>query len=172
MLRTILLFAGIFVSVPVFAAPNQIDVIGLIPDVSTSVEVEEAKKGEYGTFVIGGLQLSCSPDYIDKKLSQFFCLLSESDWQPLSNQMAFEVLNEGFTKKLGVPTKVLSVPVSNLMGAKFQQKLVTWRDKKGNKLTITNMVSDVKNGSLFLESATKIKEDKIKSQEKAKAIKF
>lgn len=172
MLRTILLSAGILASVPVFAAPNQIDVIGLIPDVSTSVEVEEAKKGEYGTFVIGGLQLFCSPDYIDEKLSQFFCLLSESDWQPLSNQMAFEVLKEGFTKKFGVPTKVLSAPVSNLMGAKFQQKLVTWRDKKGNELTITNMVSDVKNGSLLLKSATKIKEDKIKIQEKAKAVKF
>lgn len=172
MLRTILLSAGILASVPVFAAPNQIDVIGLIPDVSTSVEVEEAKKGEYGTFVIGGLQLICSPEYIDEKLSQLFCLLSKEEWQPLSNQMAFEVLKEGFTKKLGVPTKVLSVPVSNLMGAKFQQKLVTWRDKKGNELTITNMLSDVNKGSLYLKSATKIKEDKIKIQEKAKAVKF
>lgn len=172
MLKVILVSAAILTSVPAFAAPNQIDVIGLIPDVSTSVEVEEAKKGEYETFVIGGLQLLCSPEYIDEKLSQFFCLLTESTWQPLSNQMAFDVLKEGFTKKLGTPTKTLSVPVSNLMGAKFQQKLVIWRDKKGNQLTITNMVSDVKNGSLYLESATKIKEDKIRSQEKAKAVKF
>lgn len=172
MIKPLLFSVVMLASANSFAAPNQLDVIGLVPDVSTPDEVNQVQTGEYGTFVIGGLNLLCTPEYIEEKLSSLFCLLKKSPWQPLSNQSAFAILNTGFTKKFGVPTGVESNPVSNRMGAKFQQKIVRWKDKKGNELMIANMLGEVDSGMLHLESASRLAKAKAEAKEKAKSVKF
>ena len=173
MIKPILFSVAMFASVNSFAAPNQIDVIGLVPDVSTSTDVAQAKKGQYGTFVIGGSELICVPDYIDDKLSDLYCQLSSiTRVKPLSNHQLYEILKTGFTSKFGAPTSTNSTPVTNLMGATLQKKTVGWKDKKGNELTITNIDSRLDKGSLILKSVAQKAKEKAEAEETNKSVKF
>ena len=161
MIKPILFSVAIFASANAFAVPNQIDVIGLIPDVSTSADVEKAKSWQYGTFLIGGSELICVPNYINDKLSDLYCALSSMRRiQPLSNHQLYEILKTGFTSKFGAPTSTNSIPVTNLMGATLQQKTVRWKDKKGNELTITNIASKLDSGTLSLKSVAQLAKEK------------
>lgn len=160
MKKTILAVMAMLVSSQVFAIPKQIDVIGLIPDESTEVDVKKSNAGVGDKMNnIGGYKMICIPSYIDAKLSQLLCTFGKSVIQKSSNEIIYNTLKQGFTKKFGVP-KVTNDKVRNGYGTEFNLQSVVWIDQKGNRLTVYNRLSKVDEGVLLLESASQIKADK------------
>ena len=160
-------------SASAYAGPNQLEVIGLKPDISTQAEVERAKD-EFG-YVIGGYKLRCNPEYIDDRLSQFLCVTGEGAGsqdiatgsnEKTSNTEIHASLVKGFTKKFGAPTEAGNLPLSNGFGAGFSSNIVMWKDKKGNKLTLISVATKIGEGGLVLESAQLLRK---KQQEKSAA---
>lgn len=90
-----------------YAGPNQLDIIGLVPGVSTQDLVEKAKS-EF-VYIIGGYELLCESSYLENLLSQFLCLTGEEYYSRdinadpyifASNTEVHKVSVEGFTKNL------------------------------------------------------------------------
>lgn len=147
-------------------AEGLIDVIGLVPGVSTQSQVERAK-ADYG-YVIGGYRLFCSPEYIRGKLSSFICLtggeygskdvVSGSNHKA-SNIEVHETLLNGFTKKIGKP-KLSEMPTRTKIGTTYTVQVALWQDKKGNELSLVSMTNNIETGALYLKSLEQIKTDK------------
>jgi len=170
MSKVAVLVGSILFAVNAFAA-NQLDIIGLVPGVSTKTQVEQAKS-EYG-YVIGGYELICIPEFIDGLLSQFLCVTGEdshsrdktaNSYRIASNNEVHVALVKGFTKKFGSPSKFENSSVSNRMGAEFQRNIAVWIDKKGNKLTLINMANKIDEGMVLLESAQQLRKDQAESR--------
>jgi len=170
MIRLLTFLAVFCTSTAAYAGTNQIDIIGLVPDVSTQEQVESAK-AEFG-YVIGGYEIICIPEYLDGKLSQLLCVTGEDSasrdratdsYRLASNAEIHKVLVKGFSKKYGAPSKIDNSTVTNGFGTEFNRSVVVWIDKKGNKLTLASMVTKVDEGMIFLESAKQLKKDKAES---------
>jgi hypothetical protein len=166
----LLTFLTVFCATTAYAGTNQIDIIGLVPDVSTQEQVESAK-AEFG-YVIGGFELICIPEFIDGKLSQLLCVTGEDSasrdrttdsYRLASNSEIHKVLVSGFTKKYGAPSKIDNSTVSNRFGTEFNRNVVVWVDNKGNKLTLMSMATKIDEGMILLESANQLKKDKAES---------
>ena len=164
MMKFILLASSIFFASSTYAGPNQIEMIGLVPGVSTQAQVENAKS-EYG-YVIGGYELICGPEYIDGLLSQLLCVTGEdshskdkttNSYRLASNTEVHAALLKGFTEKLGTPSKNDNLSASNRFGAVFNRNVVVWIDKKGNKLTLMSIASKIDDGIVLLESAQQLR---------------
>ena len=160
MKKTILAVMAMLVSSQVFAIPKQIDVIGLIPDVSTEADVKKSNVG-LGDEInkIGGYTMICIPTYIDAKLAQLYCAFGKSVIQESSNEIIYNTLKQGFTKKFGVP-KVTNDKARNGYGTEFNVQSIVWNDQKGNSLTVYNRFSKVDKGVIILKSASLIKAEK------------
>ena len=160
MKKTILAVMAMLVSSQVFAIPKQIDVIGLIPDVSTEADVEQSNYGVgHKMNNIGGYKMICIPSYIDAKLAHLYCGFGKSVIQESSNEIIYNTLKQGFTKKFGVP-KVTNDKVRNGYGTEFNLQSIVWNDQKGNSLTVYNRFSKVDEGVIILKSASQIKAEK------------
>ena len=160
MKKTILAVMAMLVSSQVFAIPKQIDVIGLIPDVSTEADVEQSNYGVgHKMNNIGGYKMICIPSYIDAKLAHLYCGFGKSVIQESSNEIIYNTLKQGFTKKFGVP-KVTNDKVRNGYGTEFNVQSIVWNDQKGNSLTVYNRFSKVDEGVIILKSASQIKAEK------------
>lgn len=156
-----------------YAGPKQLDLIGLVPGMSTQDEVEKAK-GEF-RFVIGGYELGCYHEYIDEVLSKFYCFtgkdvgsrdvtdksisFAESLRYGPSNITIHAALLKGFTKKFGKPSKIKNTTETNGVGTKFTVNTATWIDKSGNRLTLMSMLNDINTGFVSLESNQNIKKE-------------
>ena len=124
-------FLAIFCATTVYAKPNQIDIIGLIPDVSTQEQVKSAES-KFG-YLIGGFEIICMPEYIDGKLSRLLCITGETSGSVnkitdpnrlASNAEIHKVLVNGFTKKFGAPLKVGNLILKNSFGTEFNNNIV------------------------------------------------
>lgn len=175
MIKYILFLSTMLVATSAYAEPNQIEIIGIIPGVSTEVQVEAAKTQReiVNSHIIGGFSLVCISKYIDGRLSQFLCPTGEDyystdetkeSYTVVSNIEVHGVLLKGFTKKFGLPTDVTNQTIQNRFGTKFNQSAVTWIDKKGNSLMLLNIANKTTEGLLMMESAQKIKLDKEKKK--------
>ena len=172
MKKTILAVMAMLVSSQVFAIPKQIDVIGLIPDVSTAADVKKSNVGVGDEMnKIGGYTMICIPSYIDAKLSQLVCTFGKSVIQESSNEIIYNTLKQGFTKKFGVP-KVTNDKVRNGYGTEFNLQSIDWVDQKGNRLTVYNRFSKVDEGVIILKSASQIKAEKEASKLEDASRKF
>ena len=172
MKKTILAVMAMLVSSQVFAIPKQIDVIGLIPDVSTEADVEQSNYGVgHKMNNIGGYKMICIPSYIDAKLAHLQCGFGNSSIETSSNEIIYNTLKQGFTKKFGVP-KVTNDKVRNGYGTEFNLQSIVWNDQKGNSLTVYNRFSKVDEGVIILKSASQIKAEKEASKLEDASRKF
>jgi hypothetical protein len=153
------------VAMNAYAQPNEIDVIGIVPGVSTERQVEAAK-AQHGLYIIGGFGLDCASEYIDNHLSLFLCDTGKRHgstdetkevFTAASNLEIHTVLVKGFTKKFGPPTSREENKVSNRLGISFNQEAVEWRDKKGNSLLLFNIIGNVTQGALQIWSSQRLK---------------
>jgi hypothetical protein len=103
MMKSIVFASSIIFAASAYAEPNQIEIIGLVPGVSTQTQVENAKS-EYG-YVIGGYELICNPEYIDGLLSRLVLLTgfrsrdrTTSSYRVASNTEVHVVLLKGSLK--------------------------------------------------------------------------
>ena len=162
-----------------YAEPKQIEIIGLIPGVSTKEQVQSAKS-DIG-FIIGGFELICSDEYIDGVLSNLTCFTGEEYYSKdttkksytiASNLEVHSVLTKGFTKKFGKPSDIKNMPIHNSLGTEYNRNIVIWKDKKGNELKLFSLFSKTNDGLLLLESHQKVKLDAEKSKEEDKQRNF
>ena len=138
-----------------------IDVIGLVPGVSTKAQVQLAKKNN--PFVIGGYSLPCSFEYIEERLSLLECWTGkewsydtlDSGYEGVSNIEVYNNLLMGFTDKFGSPTINKELRVTK-MGQEVLVEVSTWSDKYGNILSLSSMKKDTETGELSLKSYKKI----------------
>lgn len=144
-LKCITFFAAVLLASNAFGNPNHINVIGLIPGVSTEAQIDDAGiEDSINSYAIGGYSLSCYHETLSGVLSKFYCrtgedYLSEDLARPdrsVSNTEIHDVLIKGFTKKYGAPTRVENTTVMNQFGTKANSNRVVWVDIKGNKLTL------------------------------------
>lgn len=153
---------------------DQIELIGLIPGISTKYQVESISKNSYSNrFEIGRYLLSCYPEYTDGILSVFMCLTGEDDLsydiasdvhREVSNVEVHESLLKGLTEKFGQPINVSNEIVHNHFGAKFNKSTAIWEDKNKNYLLIESVHEKVGQGMLLMISG-KTYSDFVKKQE-------
>jgi hypothetical protein len=163
------LIACILFSTNIHAETDQLDVIGLVPGVSTQSDVEEAKVG--GDYIIGGFRLICVPEFSEGVLTELTCFtgkknLSQDTTRPgngfASNALVHQTLVDGFTKKFGSPTDIGNNALTNRFGVKYNQETVSWIDKNGNMLILNSILEvqsigiKIDEGSLQLVSGRKI----------------
>jgi len=152
------------------AEPEQIEVIGLVPNVSTIAEV-----GGGSTFWIGGYKLTCSAEYIEDLLAQLHCPTGEAidrEGHSASNFEVHDVLVKGFTEKYGEPTNVEGAVIQTRGGGYFTRNTASWTDKKGNKLFVVSSDTRIDKGLLVLQSYTKISADEKEKERVNKARNF
>jgi hypothetical protein len=163
--------SSIIFSAIAYAAPDELEIIGLVPGVSTQAEVEQAK-AEYG-YLIGGYELVCIPEYINGLLSNFLCVTGEKSGSRdrttesarfASNTEVHTDLVKGFTRKFGAPTEIDDSTVKSMFGTEFNSNSVTWIDKKGNRLFLSSILGKVDQGVLMLQSAQQVMKDKAEEQ--------
>lgn len=136
---------------------DQIDVAGLIPDVSTKQDVRNIKTWS-GECKIGGMILHCVDNYIDGKLSAIW-FFTGKDWssdekssEKISNVEAFKILYNGFTKKFGEPQEYRKEKVSNRFGKELINHFAMWKDNKGNRISIMLYDNSTEKGNAILLS--------------------
>ena len=162
------------------AIPNQLEVAGIVPGVTTQKEFENGK-AEYG-YIIGGFKLICSPKYdVESVLDELFCFtgneyysrdITKESRPVVTNLEVHATLVKGFTKKFGKPVEVIDMPVQTGFGVKYNTNSVKWKDKIGNELTLIDMATKVGVGLLILTSAKKLKLEKEKEEEGEKLREF
>lgn len=170
MFKIIIVASWILFAANANAATKQIEIIGLVPGVSTQEQVNEKKDGIY--YMIGGYRMwECKDEYIDNRLSYFLCPTGGVEENPSvystditkhnvgTNTQVHSDFVKGFTTKFGKPTKTINSVVRNGRGTEFKNQEVIWVDKKGNRLTLTLMENKVSVGSIEIISAEAIKAD-------------
>lgn len=162
-----------------FAQPDKIDVVGLIPGVSTVSDVAKIKT-RLGRYLIGGYHLNCDTEFIDQKFSELFCktdfaFLMESEQsdrgREASNLEVHQTLVEGYRQKFGAP-KIETENLQTRIGANHNREIATWVDKFGNRLILMSIADNLNRGILLLQSADKIKADEAKEKIQNKARAF
>lgn len=178
-----LFLSTMVVAMNAYAQPNEIEVIGIVPGVSTERQVEAAKTKHDGAsnHIIGGFGLLCYSKYLDNHLSTFTCYTgkkygstdeTQEAFTPASNMKVHAVLAKGFTKKFGPPTNREQAEVRNGLGVRFNQEVLEWEDKKGNSLALINILGNVTEGALLMRSSQGLKIDKQKQETKNKQRAF
>lgn len=177
--------------------PDQIDVLGLIPGVSTIVNFQKAKidldkkppntntTGNQGggLFEIGGYKLPCIASFEDYKMEMFLCDFGGDDgmWKiakflqknkEVSNIEIHHDLKNGFLRKLGIPQNDDNLPMRNKLGVEYVNNMVTWIDKQGNSLTLNSISDRVDKGYLMLLSHSYIVKNEKKRLEEEKSKRF
>jgi hypothetical protein len=149
-------------AISAWAAPDQIEIIGIVAGETTQLEAKKIESNSDG-FVIGGYKLLCIHDYIDGVLSDFICVTGKANFSQdqtadsfrlASNIEVHAALFEGFTKKFGPPQSNVNSTLTNALGIKINQNIAHWIDKKGNSLTIMSVNKKSDEGFLHLRSAT------------------
>jgi hypothetical protein len=176
-MKLVIGIASLMLSAYASAGPDQLDVIGLIPGVSTPAQVRAAGKKLGGDdkkmlvrLEIGGHLVPCAAIFINGKLSQLVCMTGENqDAYPTkaSNEVIHVEWREGFTKKFGEPDDVERIPQRTRMGVEVVSETVIWNDSQGNRLHITSSVNKIDEGLLMLISSESMK--RYAEEEKAKA---
>ncbi len=159
--------AIIFFSSPVFAEnlTNQINVIGLIPGISTPAQVNAAADNgitnsglgsldksldtlNSGMFTIGGIKMNCAVSFDKNKMELFSCVTGMF----ASNVETHNILKRGFQEKFGTPYIDKDSVIRNKLGVEYNTNSVSWKDKSGNALILRMMVDKLDQGDLTIES--------------------
>ena len=170
-----------------FAIPSQIDVIGIIPGVSTFKEtIEKTYKRSNDVYLIGGFAIECifrirgsiftGTDRIDK----FYCPFGSSTDisspnRPIivSAENVFEKLAKGFTEKFGLVLPELKKACS---AGDYIVNCLAWVDSKGNILMLFLMKNpgegqnfsgrlELKSRALVIEEADKKVREALESED-------
>lgn len=174
------------VAATVFAGPNQLDILGLVPGVTKRTQVLEADIDplRFPSMIIleiGGYQIPCLPSFLngdlDGKLARLECRTGQGtgkyeQYTVAANTKVHSTLTAGFTKKFGEPDSAKNVPVRTKMGVEYTQQFVTWKDKRGNKLQLVSMADTVNEGLITLESSEHLKQEAEKKAEAEARRKF
>lgn len=167
--------------VTVFAGPTQLDILGLIPGESEWLHIKKLGKeinpGEGIWLEIGGHKMPCFVKFKNKKLSVMTCFTGKkserhSSYTESSNIEVYSILVNGFTKKFGKPDIAEKETIRTRMGVEHEQDFVSWRDGKGNRLSLFSMLGSVTAGALTLESADYLKDEEQKDAAKESKRKF
>lgn len=157
------------------AGPNQIDVIGIIPGVSLESDVKAAWASPVGEntgyLEIGGYKMLCTALFDDGKLAQMMCATGMK-FSNASNMEIHRALRLGFAKKFGPADEIKNSPVRNSIGIVDQSIVVVWRDKQGNRLTLSSMNGKFDEGLLQLSSSTYLQMLDETARQAGKARKF
>ena len=180
MYKHLFLLALLILSTTAQALPSQLNVVGIVPGVSTKAEVVSKKDGKL--YVIGGYKIICIPEFsTEGLLQQLFCVTGEKygsvdatkeTYRPVSNIEVHETLAKGFKKKFGKPYHSEDFVRSTGLGVRVNSNLTEWKDKKGNKLTLLSMSDKIDEGLLLLQSAEKIKQDEADTKKEEEDRKF
>jgi hypothetical protein len=175
--------------------PDRIDVLGLIPGVSTIMDFRKTEMNldkkpldttltntAYGIFEIGGYKLGCTALFEDNKMESFLCDFGgDGMWKILkllqknkevSNIEIHHDLKNGFMKKLGIPRTDDNLPMRNKLGVEYVNNMVTWIDKQGNYLGLVSIANRVDVGSLMLLSHGHIVKSEKKQVDEEKSKRF
>ena len=157
------------------AEPNQLDILGLVPGVSTRQQVVEAgiykNASESVNLIVGGHDIPCIHEYIESKLAALTCSIKQQGTGQ-SNAVVHADLVRGFTKKFGKPTNATNFPVRNGLGVVFQNNVVSWKDKAGNELMMFSMVGSVDQGALTMKSSAFLRGEAEKDAAAERSKKF
>jgi hypothetical protein len=157
------------------ASPNQIDVIGIVPGVSSEGDVKAAwstPTGENAGYLeVGGYKMLCTALFEDGKLADMKCATGKK-FSNASNMETHRALRLGFEGKFGRADEVKNSPVRNRIGIVDQSIVVIWRDKQGNRLTLASMNNEFDEGLLQLSSSAYLQMLDEKAKQAGKAKKF
>lgn len=136
-----------------WAEPALIDVVGIIPGVSTqeSLSAIQYSAGQFNVYTIGGYNLICGTENSGHIIHNLTCTtglniptvppkynsFDTKTAKQVSNKEVYAGLLIGFTRKLGPPSKSSTETETSSDGVKFNYKVSSWTDKKGNTLVIT-----------------------------------
>jgi hypothetical protein len=171
------------VTTSTLAGPNQLDILGLIPGVSSLEQVKQASldpKSASSNDVrldIGGHKIPCSLELLNGKLASLVCFTGEGNgkydiYTEASNTEVHSTLTNGFSKKFGKPDSVIIEPVRTRRGVEYEQQLVIWKDQQGNELQLHLMADTVKIGMITFESAEYLEQEARKNAAEEAQKKF
>lgn len=170
-----LVFIWLFIlSTVAVAEPDQIDIVGLTPGISTYQDFKSKAASvvrDAGMVEIGGYKLICKIQFDNGVLAMFGCSTGDG-LSNASNIEIHETLVRGFTEKFGTPSTTTNIPVKNGFGREFNVQTVTWMDKQGNYLALRNMGSRADSGSILMLSASRAQADLDAAKRKEEARKF
>ncbi len=152
------------------AGPDQLDILGLIPGVSELPQVKKAgvdpnsKSNNSVMLEIGGHKIPCAMSFLGDKLASLGCITGKGSkkyeqYTEASNAEVHSTLTAGFTKKFGKPDSVIREPVRTRIGVEYEQQIVIWKDRRGNKLQLVSMAGTVTEGMITFESAEYLKQE-------------
>lgn len=157
------------------ASPDQIDVIGIVPGVSSESDVKAAwssPAGENAGYLeIGGYRMLCTAIFDNGRLAQMMCATGMK-FSNASNMEIHRALRLGFAKKFGPADEIKNSPVQNSIGIVDQSIVVVWRDKQGNRLTLSSMNGNFDEGLLQLSSSAYLKMLDETARQEGKAKQF
>ena len=166
-----------FFSVAVIAqnVTNQIDIIGLIPGVSSVAQFKAASipTPDYGdssieAFEIGGFRVVCKGEFEGDKMQKFSCTTGYRE----SNIDIHNVLKRGFQEKFGSPFSDTNSLVRNGRGTEYNANDVMWMDKLGNVLLLKSIDDKIDKGSFTLFSSSLLKKNQEFNAQQDRARKF
>lgn len=161
-------------SINVIASPDQIDVIGLKPGVTTVQEFHSAGKiygNSSGIFEIGGYRLICAGEFKNNLLDAFFCKTG-GKLNKDTNTQIHETLKTGFNTKFGSPDKDTNESVRTRIGVEYQSNEVLWVDSKGNALILKSMSGKIDEGEIVMYSDKRMQLIKNEAEQKELSRKF
>jgi hypothetical protein len=157
-------------STSALAEPDQLDFLGLIPDVSELSQFLEVGKEISGPrgfsknfrfFKIGEHDIPCAVGFINNRLADLTCFTGQRDgeerWTESSNIVVHSDIKAWFTKKFGNPDSVEQNPERTHMGVEDELEKVSWKDKRGNELQLSSMFWSVDAGIITLYSSEFLK---------------
>ncbi len=109
-----------------------------------------------GYLEVGGYKMLCTAVFDAGKLAQMTCATGKK-FSNASNMEIHRALRLGFAEKFGHADEVRNSPVRNRVGIVDQSVVVVWRDKQGNRLTLSSMNGSFDEGLLQLSSSAYLK---------------
>jgi len=162
-MKKIIIFILCIYPTVAFAGPPQIDILGIVPGVSTKEDVLGISSKK-----VGGLLAVCGvrkEGYTAGKVAHFLCSWNDtfektSDGNILiyDNIETYNIVLEGFSRKFGPPDKIEDIPVKTKLGVEYISQHATWIDEKGNILILKSRHGKVDEGWLDMFSADKVRE--------------
>jgi hypothetical protein len=170
--------ASLLIGFPAIAGPGQLDILGLIPDVSEKADVERVAIRVDGSVVIlqvGGHNIPCIPEYLNGKLAELACLTGKdgsTNYTDATNSKVHLELWVGFVKKFGKVDFIDKKTMRTAMGVEYENSIVKWKDKKGNVLMLNSIFDRPTSGLVVLQSNDYLKKESAQNEAREASKKF
>lgn len=169
-----LITAGLFMySACVTASPDQIDIIGIRPGVTTVQDLTAAGnvKGNIVYLEIGGYSIPCMGEFKNNELEMLACMTGGKA-TTATNTEIHQTLVKGFTTKFGSPEKNYNETVRTRVGVEYQSNEVWWTDTKGNGLILYSIRNKIDEGGIMMYSDEIMQKMKSEAAQKEQSRKF